>query len=327
MQRFILAALAAAILLASVSHASAQVVPPLPKIEMPKLDGLPPDVKELQRIFEKIGQAQHGLPPDVQKELQRILDEVGQVQPAGRPAGKAGQMQWGGVRLEKATKEMQTDLGLGEKEGLVVVAVSPNSAGEKAGLKSKDVLIKFGDKSVPNDATSFGLLVKDHKANEPIDLTVVRDGKEQTLKGAKMPALVQNGGGIGGRPAPAPLLIPRLQLNPRGPNPLLPGTIQNLHLEMTVNGAKVIRKQTSDQFSGEYSKDDLKIAVSGKIENGQPKLAEITVTEGKETKKYNSVRDVPAQHRPLIQQLVPSSLNNLMLLPMPNLFDLPDLLN
>ena len=83
----------------------------------------------------------------------------------------------------------------------------------------------------------------------------------------------------------------------------------------------------NDQFSGEYTKDDLKITVSGKVENGQAKPAEITVTEGRETKKYTSLRDVPAQHRLVIQQLMPSALNNSMLLPLnQNLLELQDLL-
>jgi len=93
---------------------------------------------------------------------------------------------------------------------------------------------------------------------------------------------------------------------------------------MTMNGAKIVRKQNNDEFSGEYSKGDLKIAVNGKVENGQAKPAEITVTEGKESKKYTNLRDVPAQHRIVIQQLLPSAVNNMMLMP---LFpDFPDLL-
>jgi membrane-associated protease RseP (regulator of RpoE activity) len=259
-----------------------------------------------------------------------MLAERTSAQPGRQPAGKAGQMEWGGVRMEKASLEMQTDLGLGETEGLVVLSVAANSVGEQVGLKVNDVLVKFGDKSVPNDATSFGMLVKEHKAEEPIDLVVVRDGKEETLKGAKMPALVQNltgkGGGFGGRGRGGVLIFPPFKINPRVPNdPMQPGTIQNMRVEMNVNGAKIFRKQTNDQFFGEYSKDDLKITVTGKVENGQVKPAEITVTEGKETKKYTSLRDVPAHHRALVQQLMPSSTSNLMRMPVnPTLQDLQD---
>jgi hypothetical protein len=77
----------------------------------------------------------------------------------------------------------------------------------------------------------------------------------------------------------------------------------------------VSRKQTSEQFSGSYEKDELKITVSGKMENDRPVLAEITVQEGKESKKYTKLSEVPAQHRTTIQQhLMPSSGNGLPLL-------------
>jgi hypothetical protein len=86
---------------------------------------------------------------------------------------------------------------------------------------------------------------------------------------------------------------------------------------MTVNGAKVVRDQKEDQFYGEYSKDELKITVKGKMENGQAKPGEITITEGKETKKYMSLREVTSSpHLLVIQQLLPSAANNLMLIPM-----------
>ena len=305
--------LIAAFSLTVANQASAQIIvptlPQLPKVQAERF-------KEIERM-----QAEQ------LKELERILEQVGQ-RPAGGRIGSG--MQWGGVRLEKPSVEMHTDLGLGENEGLVVTAVGPNSSGEKAGLKAKDVLVKIGDKSVPSDAAGFTKLVKDQKPTEPVDLVVVRNGKEETLKGAKMPALVQSTGGAGGRggvPGIPGIVFPRIQFNPRVPNNPF-GAIQNLHLEMTVNGAKIVRKQNNEQFSGEYSKDDLKITVSGKMENGQAKPSEITVTQGKETKKYASLREVTSpQHRIVIQQLLPSAANNLMLMPLiPNLPELPELL-
>jgi hypothetical protein len=90
-------------------------------------------------------------------------------------------------------------------------------------------------------------------------------------------------------------------------------------MEMTVNGAKVVRDQDGDKFTGSYVKDELKINVAGKIENGQNKISEITVQQGKETSKYTTVNDVPAQHRPMIQQLLPSPFANLMTLPFPDM--------
>jgi membrane-associated protease RseP (regulator of RpoE activity) len=238
-------------------------------------------------------------------------------------------MRWGGVQLKKVTPELQQKLGLPENEGLLVVAVDANSAGAAAGLKANDVLVKINTKAVPSDANGLSKLLTEQKANEPLELVVLRDGKEETLKGARMPTLLQVGPILGpGGVRPGIVLPPpiRIDLNRRLPmiNPLQPGTITNLHIEMNVNGAKIIRDQKGDQFSGEYSKDDLKITVSGKIENGQGRATEITVTQGKETTKYANLKDVPAQHQRTLQQLMPSPLQNMMLFPMlPGLPDFP----
>ena len=214
---------------------------------------------------------------------------------------------------------LQQQLGLEDKEGLVVTAVDPRSAADKAGLKVADVLVRINEKSVPNDLDGFTKLVKDQKVDQAADLVVVRRGKEETIKGVKMPAVVQGnpnaGGGRLGRPGLPGIIIPRLQINPGGINPFLQGPIQKLHLEATVNGAKIVRDQDGEKFSGAYAKNDLKITISGKIENARPIPSEITVTEGKETKKYTNLREVPAQHRSVIQQLMPSPLQDRLMFP------------
>lgn len=275
-----------------------------------------------------------GLPPDLQKQLQEAFQRAGQGMPGGGARGVQG-ARWGGLRLEKPSPELRAQLGLDEKEALVVAGVDKNSLGDKAGVKANDVLLKIGKQAVPSDLTEFAKLVKEQKSNEPTDLVVIRKGKEETIKSAKMPVVVQNvgggagglggiggaggfgGGGIGGAGGfggiggfPA--------------NPFLPGKLTKLHMEFDVNGGKLVKDQDGDKFSGEFSKDDLKIAVNGTLENGLPKIGEITVREGKEAKKYTSPRDVPAQHRAMVQQLLPSPFTGLMTMPMmPLMPDLP----
>jgi hypothetical protein len=316
------AALATSAVLAS--QASAQIIvppgqkPPLPKIE--------------------------GLPPDLQKELERLLDP--NLTQLNRQPAAGGMLRWGGLRLKKATPAEQENLGLPEGEGLVIAGVDPNSVADKSGLKANDVLVKLNKKAVPNDPQGFAKLVKENNANDPVEIVVLRGGKEETIKDAKMPLLVQNmggaGGGIGGAGGlqirPGGLIVPRIQINPRNPalpNPLIPnimipqGNIDNLNLEVTINGAKYVRKQKGNEFSGEYSKDDLVITVAGKIENGAPKASEITIREGKgDAKKYTSILDTPGQHRMTIQQLMPSTANNQLfqfpMIPFPNLPGLDD---
>jgi len=310
-----LLALGVSALLSLAGQASAQIIVPGGKV--PPIDGIPPQLqKQLQEIFQRAA--------------------AGQGQPGIR-GGKAG-MRWGGLRLEKASPELQTQLGLEANEGLVIAAVDPNSVGAKAGVKASDVLLKIGATPVPNDAVGFAKLVKDQKENEPLDLVVIRNGKEQTIKAAKMPALVQNvvgpgggirgGGGFGGLGgiggaggAPGLPGMPGIAFGG-----LQTGKLKKLHVELEIDGAEVIRDQDGDTFSGKYVKGDLKITLSGKLENGQSKISEITIQEGKDSKKYTSPKEVPAQHRAAIQQMLPSPFTNLMIMPaIPNLQGFPGL--
>jgi len=272
-------------------------------------------------------------PVDFQRQFRDIFQQVAAQQGLPLRSKVVLGLRWGGLQLEKASPDLQAQLGLEDTEGLIVAGVEPNSVGEKAGVKTSDVLLKIGAQTIPNDAEGFGKLVKDQKENEPIDLVVIRKGKEETLKGVKMPALVQNSrggpaiggiGGIGGRPG-----TPHININNGGFQLNLfsgGGKVNKLHVEMSVNGATITKKQDDDKFSGEYVKGDLKVTVNGIIENLQNKITEITVMEGKDSKKYTSLRRVPAKHQLIVQQLLPSPFANMMILPAFPRIDLPGLL-
>ncbi|MBI2808056.1 MAG: PDZ domain-containing protein [Planctomycetes bacterium] len=296
---------AAAVLasLALAMPASAQIIIPARPgaLPNPNIQGLQRELLELARVLQMVQQQQAAL-----AELQ-----------GGRraPAGPAG-LRWGGVRLTKVSAELQEKLGLPEKEGLVIAAVDLKSAGETVGLKKDDVLVKINGKPVPSDPTDFGKLVKDQTPEQGVELVVVRNGKEETIKGAKMPATAQfvQPGVRQIRPGFRPFIFPRVPFNPRLPiAPAQPGNVQNLHIEMTVDGVKTVRDRKGEQFSGEYSKEGLKITVKGKIENGQARPSEIVVVEGKDTKKYTKVSDVPAQHQPALRQIMPTARTSLLL--------------
>lgn len=257
---------------------------------------------------------QPGQVPKIDPNLQRKIQEAFQGAGAGlgQPGirGSTAGMSWGGMRLEKPSPELQAQLGLDEKEGLVVASVAANSPAAKAGVKATDVLLKIGKHVVPRDADGFAKLVKEQKENEPIDLVVIRKGKEEAIKGAKMPVLVQGVGGAGGGGGGAIGGVGGI-----GRGPAMVAKLKKLHLELEFNGGDLVKDQDGEKFTGSYTKDTLKITIAGKIENGQSNVSEITVTEGKETKKYTSPRDVPAKHYEVIRQLMPSPPRNLMVLP------------
>jgi PDZ domain len=112
--------------------------------------------------------------------------------------GSDGSVMWGGVRLgrinEKVQKDLKMEFGIPEEAGLVVIAVAPNSAGDKAGLKPGDLLLKINAKEVPNDPDgyeSFANLVKEAKGDESTHLFVFRNFRFEAIEGAKMPTIAQ----------------------------------------------------------------------------------------------------------------------------------------
>jgi hypothetical protein len=273
-----------------------------------------------------------------QPPLQPVVPNFGPANPNNKTFVGSG-MAWGGMKLDKVGKKMQDDLGLPEKEGLIVNGVDANSAAEKAGVKLNDILVRIGKDAVPSDFDAFSKLVKDQKA-DTLDIVVVRDGNEMTLKGAKMPDIVQLGvgqGGIGGFGGRNGGMRPPIIINGgfgriggggiggAGGIGRINNAFRNVNSTMVINGATLVRKQNGDDFSGSYSKDQLKINLHGKFDNGTPKIAEITVEDGKETKKYTDVKDVPQQYQPLVQQIMPAGAGPIILPAFPNLQNFPGL--
>ncbi len=182
------------------------------------------------------------------------------------------------------------------------------------------MLVKINEESVPNDLDGFAKLVKDQKVDAAADLVVVRMGQEETLKAAKMPMVVQASQvpmRPGFRAGGAGFAFPNIRINPGNlqPGQFGPGGNTTVRMETVVNGVRTLRQQDGNQFSGEFSKDGLKITVAGKMDNGKAIPSEITVTEGKETKKYSSVKDVPAEHRAILPRIMPSPQTSIQIMP------------
>jgi serine protease Do len=66
-------------------------------------------------------------------------------------------------------------------KGAKINSVSKESAAEKAGLQKGDIITKIGDETVedPNDVSEA---IKSHKPGDKVDVTVLRNGKEQKIK-------------------------------------------------------------------------------------------------------------------------------------------------
>lgn len=343
---------ALSLVFACTSVSFAQVPPPRPLPSRELLMKLQRDrIEQMERQLERIMKAMEqdlefgALPFDpLQMPFEPFLqpNRFGGQPFGGQPNGNtffgAG-MAWGGMKLDKVSKDMQENLGLPEKEGLIVNGVEANSAAEKAGVKINDILVRVGKTAVPNDFDAFSKVVKDQKPDADIDLVVVRDGAEKSLKATKMPATVQLGvgnesfvpgfgkkgrpgfGGPGGFPGRG-AIMPRIEIN-RGN-----GGVINMSTTLNINGAKIVRSQNGDDFSGEYSKDDLNVRVRGKFERGLAKPSEINVQDGKDAKKYTDLKDVPPQYQPMLRQIMPNTAIGLLPIPLfPNFPEFPALPN
>jgi C-terminal processing protease CtpA/Prc len=67
------------------------------------------------------------------------------------------------------------------EHGALISEVMKDSPAEKAGLLAGDVITKIGDKAV-DDEGDVRHLIQEHKPGDQVDFTVMRDGKEETVK-------------------------------------------------------------------------------------------------------------------------------------------------
>ena len=86
-----------------------------------------------------------------------------------------------GVTIQPVTADIASNLGLREARGALVNGVEPNGPAARAGVRRGDVIVNFNGSPV-GDTNSL----RNHVASTPpgtaVKLTVVRDGKEQTLR-------------------------------------------------------------------------------------------------------------------------------------------------
>jgi hypothetical protein len=92
-----------------------------------------------------------------------------------------------GVAVEKPNEVLVEQLNLPKGQGVIVVQVTKDSPAEKAGIKAKDVLLTVGSKSVPSEPGDAVKLIIGLKADEIVDVVVIRKGEKQTIKGIALP--------------------------------------------------------------------------------------------------------------------------------------------
>jgi len=85
-----------------------------------------------------------------------------------------------GVETAPVSRTLAAQLGLGRDTGLVVIRISEKSPAADI-LKEDDVLTKLDDQILVNQQ-QLGVLVRSRKEGDEVKLTVMRGGKETTVK-------------------------------------------------------------------------------------------------------------------------------------------------
>lgn len=85
-----------------------------------------------------------------------------------------------GIRLREMDETLADGMGLELSEGILVEYVYPDTPAEKAGLKTRDVIVKYDGEPVRDD-NKFRLMVGRTPVGTPVPVVVVRDGKERKM--------------------------------------------------------------------------------------------------------------------------------------------------
>jgi serine protease Do len=88
-----------------------------------------------------------------------------------------------GVSIQRMTPDIAASVGMKDARGVIVNDVVPGGAAEKAGIRPGDVIVAFNGEPVVDGNT-----LRNHVAQTlpgtPVNLTIVRDGREQTVQAA-----------------------------------------------------------------------------------------------------------------------------------------------
>jgi serine protease Do len=83
---------------------------------------------------------------------------------------------WLGVVIQEVTRELAQSFGLSRPEGALVSRVMPDSPGEKAGLRSGDVILKFDGRPLTR-SNALPPMVGSTSPGRKVELEVLRDGR------------------------------------------------------------------------------------------------------------------------------------------------------
>ncbi len=88
---------------------------------------------------------------------------------------------WLGVRIQPVTDDVADSLGLDSARGALVAGVIKGGPVDDGSIKAGDVILKFDGKAV-SEMRDLPRVVAESPVGKQVDVVVLRDGKEQTVK-------------------------------------------------------------------------------------------------------------------------------------------------
>ncbi|SFE65653.1 DegQ family serine endoprotease [Nitrosomonas sp. Nm166] len=86
-----------------------------------------------------------------------------------------------GVMIQEVTKELAESFGLSDSNGALVVSVEKGGPADQAGIKVRDIILKFDDKEVIMSA-DLPRIVGNTKPGSKVSMHIWRDGSFKTIK-------------------------------------------------------------------------------------------------------------------------------------------------
>jgi beta-lactamase regulating signal transducer with metallopeptidase domain len=218
-----------------------------------------------------------------------------------------------GVRIDKPSVTLADQLDLPQGHGIVIIRVEPKSAAEKAGLKPNDIILELDGKPVPQDGPGLVKVIRDVKADSPVEVIILRKGKKETLKELRLPE-AQNQFRIKVQPLQALQSVGRglSRLEVDRPNQGAGRGIGSGHATASVTiadtkGVFTTLFRNDDRFTARHQEGTLIITLTGKTAKGKASITEIVVEDGGKTHKYDNIDDVPERYRDKVKSLAEMS--------------------
>jgi beta-lactamase regulating signal transducer with metallopeptidase domain len=210
-----------------------------------------------------------------------------------RPFGTGGGVRLG-VRVERPSEVLSSQLDLPTGQGLVLTDVPAESVAGKAGLKPNDILLEMGGKSVSSNFPEFHKMLADIKPDTTVDVVVMRKGKKETIKGMKLPE-------------PKPVAdfpaLQDLQLQPPVALPFPgfapPAPLAKQPVDVDGPGETTRVEQVNDAFTVFHAKNGVKVTIAGTKEGGAAKAESIEVDDHGKTTKAESIDKLPKEYQGL----------------------------